>query len=202
MYPCYNTSYSEIFRLFKESNVDISYSNRMNIKHISGAAVLSKWGPRSHHFWMESVKLMKRQRMYDDQGSAYQMLFNRKHEGFTFRLMSSNWFFASHGIDKTGKFIGSENCYRSSVVVTGPVQWIHGDLRECTIMNGEHDEKIYKRRVYYKRGNCESGAPPGVEITTAHSESELKLLVGNNALPKLQWEDQGKQDKDSLFWDF
>ena len=45
VFPCYNNSYSEIFRLFKESNVDISISKRMNNhKSVSGAAVLSKSG--------------------------------------------------------------------------------------------------------------------------------------------------------------
>lgn len=202
VFPCYNTSYREIFRLFKESDVDISYSNRMNIRHISAAAVLSKWGPRSFHFWMESVKVMKEKHMYDDQGSAYNLLFLRKQEGFTFKLMSSNWFFASHGISKTGEFLGSEKCYRSSIVVNGPVQWIHGDPSQCIVMNGKQDEKIHQSRVYFLCRECACNYNATMEHTTAFSKEELQEMVGNYSIPSLIWEDDGKHDSQSLFWEF
>ena len=74
VFPCYNTSYSELFRRFKESNVDISYSNRKNIKAISGGAVLSKWGPRSFSFWKDVVLFMKRSKCYEDQYTAMVVL--------------------------------------------------------------------------------------------------------------------------------
>lgn len=196
VYPCYNTSYSEIFRLFKLSRVDISYSNRMNIKHVSGAAVLTKWGPRSFQYWMKNIKFMIKRKSYDDQLSAVKVLNNQK--GYRFKLMSSNWFFASNGISEAGVFTGASKCYRSSVVVNGPIQWIHGKPSDCQVMNGEHDEHIYKKRVYFRCGFCKCG---GSGPTVATSSQELQEFVGKQyKTPELLWGESLKRRNNSLFW--
>ena len=196
VFPCYNTSYSELFRQFKESNVDISYSNRMNIDYISGGAVLSKWGPRSFEYWKAVVHHMKHSRCYEDQDAAYKVL-RRKSASFTYKKMSSNWFFASHGISEKGEFAGPAKCYRSSIVVTGPVQWIHGSPEECEVMNGRNDEYADKHRVYFLCGTCtcEKKGP-----LVATSKQEFEGLVNHYTPPSLVWEDGGTRDGNSLFW--
>ena len=191
VFPCFNTSYRRLFELFKQSNVDISLSNRMNIDSISGGAVLSKWGPGSFEYWKRNVQIMVKRRNYDDQGSAIYVLSKRK--GYTFKQLSSNWFFASHGISKDGVFIGSDTCYRSSVVVTGPVQWIHGTPKQCELMNTHP----YQHRVYFVCGTC-SCNQTGPMIAT--SDKELQEFVGKSKTPELLWEKDDKRGGDSLFW--
>lgn len=198
VFPCYNTSYSEIFEKFRASGIDISISNRMNIHSYSGGAVLSKWGDGSHAFWMKCVSWMNWRHNYDDQGAIISVLGSRSKQ-WKFRKMSSNWFFASHGISSSGAFIGSEKCYRTSVVVTGPVQWIHGSPGECQLMNGKHNEHIYKNRVYFVCGKCNCAVR---KLTIATSKEELQSFVAPYSVPKLQWNSSPKRGSTSLFWDY
>ena len=153
VFPCYNTSYSELFRRFKESNVDISYSNRKNVDFVSGGAVLSKWGPRSFEYWKELVNHMKSKMKYEDQITAYKVL-RKKSTRYTFKKMSSNWFYATHGVAENGVFSSSSDCYRASIVITGPVQWIHGFPKECEVINGKNNELIDSYRAYFKCKKC------------------------------------------------
>ena len=112
--------------------------------------------------------------------------------------MSSNWFFSSHGITETGLFLGSSTCYRSSVVVTGPVQWIHGNPNQCLLMNGKNNEHIYKYRVYFLCGTCNCNKKGQ---TVATSERELNQFVGNLTTPKLLWQnDNTNRSNSNLFW--
>ena len=198
VFPCYNTSYSEIFERFRVSGVDISVSNRMNVHSISGGAVLSKWGDRSHAFWMNCVSYMRASGNYDDQAAIGNALRSRSRK-WIFKQLSSNWFFASNGIMSTGRFRGSSKCYRSSVVVTGPVQWIHGGPSECQLMNGEHNEHIYKNRVYFACGKCKCAVR---KRTIATSKKELESFVYPNRAPKLQWESTPERSNSSLFWNY
>ena len=205
VFPCYNTSYRQIFKLFKKSNTDISLSNRMNVQDVSTAATLSKWGPRSFDYWMRCLKYMKKNRYYDDQGAATVTLRNRT--GYTFKQLSSNWFFASHGISRNGIFRGDEKCYRSSIVVTGPVQWIHvgipnkfidGVIDQCKIMNGNNDEYINQPRVFFLCGKCNC-TERGPKVIT--SKEQLQYSVGNITIPKLEWEvDNVRRNSNSLYW--
>ena len=197
VFPCYNNSYSEIFRLFKESNVDISISKRMNNhKSVSGAAVLSKWGPRSGNFWVACAKHMLKIRRYDDQ-RAFQEVMARLRHTLTYRQLSSNWFYASHGITDKGIFRGPGRCYRSSIVVTGPIRWIHGSPTECPLMNGQNNELAYKYRAYFICHKCEC-AQKGPLVAT--SASQLQSYVGRHKIPKLLWEKDKYRDSDSLYW--
>ena len=204
VFPCYNTSYSELFRRFIESNVDVSLSNRMNIKSISGAAALSKWGSKSAYFWRKCAECIKAMRV-DDQASVVHTL-KKYTNGYTFKQLSSNWFFASHGIDENGRFLGSGICYRSSVVVTGPVQWIHvsypktfinGIIDECILMNGKNDEYINNQRVYYLCGKCDCKKGPLVMT----SKEQLQQSLGNISVPDLEWsKDEERRNSHSLYW--
>lgn len=194
VFPCYNNSYSELFRQFKSSNVDISISNRMNIKSIAGGAVLSKWGPRSHAFWLNNVRAMRKSNCYDDQSSLQKVL--KKRNGYTFRMLSSNWFFASHGITQQGVFEGNGKCYRSSIVVNGPVHWAHGNPNDCLVMNGVNDEFTLMDRVYFRCKRCKCKREGAVAITSAR---ELQMTVHPNRAPSLKWNNT-KHSRTSIFW--
>ena len=199
VFPCYNNSYSEIFRLFKESNVDISISNRINRGGaVSGAAVLSKWGPRSGNFWVACAKHMLRTRRYDDQ-RAFQEVMARLRNTLTYRQLSSNWFYASHGITEKGIFSGPGRCYRSSIVITGPIRWIHGSPTECPLMNGKNNELAYKYRAYFICRKCEC-AKKGPLVAT--SANQLKSFAYPNIPPRLMWEKNPSHDSTSLFWSY
>ena len=197
VFPCYNNSYSEIFRLFKESNVDISISKRMNNhKSVSGAAVLSKWGPRSGNFWVACAKHMLRTRRYDDQ-RAFQEVMARLHNTLSYRQLSSNWFYASHGITERGIFSGPGRCYRSSIVITGPIRWIHGSPTECPLMNGENNELAYTYRAYFICGKCRCNQRGPLVATSAN---QLKSYVGKPRIPQLLWNKDNYRNSDSLYW--
>ena len=199
VFPCYNNSYSEIFRLFKESNVDISVSNRMNTKSsISGGAVLSKWGPRSGYFWLSCAKYMKGTHNYDDQ-KAISVILSRSRKRVTFKKLSSNYFYASNGITSYGAFKGASKCYRSSVVLTGPIHWVHGSPSECPLMNGQNNELAYTNRVYFRCGRCKC-AKKGPLVAT--SANQLKSFAYPNIPPRLMWEKNPSHDSTSLFWSY
>ena len=128
-------------------------SNRTNIQNFSGGAVLSKRGEGSHFFWNECAKFMINNDNYDDQ-SAISYVLKTVRTGYSFKLLSSNWFYASHGITEKGIFSGNSKCYRSSIVVIGPVHWIHGSPYECSFLNGNHNEHINKYRTSFHCGDC------------------------------------------------
>ena len=136
VFPCDNRSYLDIFDLYEKSNVDISFSCRVNFGPLaSGGAVLSKWGRGSHQFWIRTYKLQNKTQTYDDQGPMLNTVRQYPNKLFSFKWLSSNYFYASHGITEKGKFSGPAKCYRSSIVVTCPLRWIHGSPSECEIMN-------------------------------------------------------------------
>ena len=124
------------------------------------------------------------------------MYLNAKNHTWKFHWMSSNWFWASHGINEKGKFVGNAKCYRSSVVATGPIKWIHGTPSQCELMNGANDRYAYKKRCYYWRQNCNMTQPGPLVV---FSKEEMQALVSPYGAPPLDW----GMDKatDSLFWD-
>ena len=132
VFPCYNDSYSKVFSLFSESGVDVSASSRDGDRvYVSGGAVLSKWGAPSHSFWKEVYQRMLVCNGCDDQSAIQYVIERNQTHQWTYRWLSSNWFWASIGITEEGFFLGSARCYRSSVIATGPIMWIHGDPGEC-----------------------------------------------------------------------
>ena len=151
VFPCYNDSYSRIFSLFKESDADVSASCRVGgVLLLSGGAVLSKWGEASHEYWKSVYKWMLERMWFDDQRPM--LIYSKNTSFWKYRWLSSNWFFANHGINEKGIFSGPSKCYRSSVIVTGPVMWVHGGPGECMIMNGQNNSVAFKKRVYFWSG--------------------------------------------------
>ena len=167
-----------------------------NHKSVSGAAVLSKWGPRSGNFWVACAKHMLRTRRYDDQ-RAFQEVMARLHNTLSYRQLSSNWFYASHGITERGIFSGPGRCYRSSIVITGPIRWIHGSPTECPLMNGKNNELAYKYRAYFICRKCEC-AQKGPLVAT--SAKQLKSYIGRHKPPSLLWNKDNYRNSDSLYW--
>lgn len=196
VFPCYNDSYSRLFSLFSKSNVDIAAScRRGDLLEVFGAAVLSKWGVASHTYWKEVYSWQKQKRYPCDQLPMF--IFAGKKSIWKYQWVSSNWIWASHGIDVNGHFIGASKCYRSSVTVTGPVMWIHGKPDECLLMNGKDNSLTYKKRVYLKSGKCNmtKNGPMVVE-----SEEDLKNLVAPQKPPIIDW--RKNRHPTDFFWNY
>ena len=198
VFPCDNKSYSDIFDLFQKSNIDISFSNRVNRgPYCSGGAVLSKWGKGSHEFWIRAYQLQVQKNHFDDQGPMLTIMKQYQGKLFSFRWLSSNYFFASHGITEKGVFSGPAHCYRSSIVVTGPLRWIHGSPSQCEIMNKRDGGLINKHRAWFSSGSCKTTAR-GIKVIT--SNAEMKKAVYPYVAPKLDWDDYSKRPSTGLFW--
>lgn len=196
VFPCYNDSYSKVFSLFSESGVDVSASSRDGDRvYVSGGAVLSKWGAPSHSFWKEVYQRMLVCNGCDDQSAIQYVIEKNQTHQWTYRWLSSNWFWASIGITEEGFFLGSARCYRSSVIATGPIMWIHGDPGECGLMNGQDGRNAYKKRVYFLRGNCNMTEKGPIVV---FSNRMLSRLVTPYKPTHLNW--VVDRDSDSLFW--
>lgn len=196
VFPCHKDSYSLLFSLFSQSDIDIAVSNRVAGRLcLSGGGVLSKWGYRSHAYWTAVYREMNRRRTYDDQAGMRYVYLGKKSHPWKFRWLSSNWFWASHGINEKGRFVGSAKCYRSSVVATGPIKWIHGTPDQCELMNGPNDRYAYKKRCYYWRQKCNMTQPGPLVV---FSKGDMETLVSPYGAPPLEWD----KDKaaDGLFW--
>lgn len=197
VYPCYNDSYSKIFSLFKESNTDIAASNRVgNFLQVFGAAVLSKWGAASHLYWKEVYYWMLHNKWLCDQKPM--RIHASKASIWKYRWLSSNWVFASHGIDANGKFEGYAGCYRSSVIATGPIMWIHGSPEECQLMNGHNNQLSFKNRTYFKSGSC--NMPRNGPMVVEYLEDLRKLVAPQKPPILLNW--HKKRDALALFWEY
>ena len=194
VFPCDKDAPREILQLFAESNVDVSFSNRTNQRRlVMGGAVLSHWSEGSFEFWKHCYLFMIKNNKVDDQGPmriTYQSNWSKKYK---YRWLSCNWFFASHGITEKGVFSGPGRCYRSSVIVTGRVRWIHGSLHDCKVMN----ERTNVPRCYFKSGNCNTIGKGNYAI---YSEKQLKHDVSPYKAPALKWEKNSKRNPVSLFW--
>lgn len=198
VFPCFNESYPKLFSQFSQSQVDISASNREGDRiAISGGAILSKWGVNSHLFWLEQFrKLSTGYKGSDDQSVMMITLLHDQNQVWKFRWLSSNWFWATMGINEKGFFFGASRCYRSSIISTGPIMWIHGSPSECQLMNGLHNEFISKKRVYFIRGDCNT-TKRGPSVVTSHEE--LRQYVFPYQPTHLNWTID--RDSSSLFWD-
>ena len=196
VFPCYNDSYSKIFSLFKKSDVDVSASCRVGgAVLISGGAVLSKWGEASHAYWKSVYKWMLERMWLDDQRPM--LIYSKNNSYWKYRWLSSNWFFANHGISENGIFSGPSKCYRSSVFVTGPVMWVHGSPGECMVMNGKDNQFAFKKRVFFSSGECEMKKNGPMVVFT---KEELDELVAPQKPPLLNW--NVTRDSTSLFWEY
>ena len=198
VFPCDAKAPSEILKQFESSKVDISFSNRKNTPNsVSGGAVLSRWSEGSFKFWKNTYKFMTTKRFSDDQYPMKVTVSSNWKKKYKFRWLSSNWFFASHGITKEGKFRGDGSCFRSSIVVTGPLRWIHGSPEHCKMMNGRNNEFINKTRCFFSPFHCKTN---GKRIHAVFSEEELKREAFPFPSPELQWNVSSKKHPTSLFW--
>ena len=199
VFPCDSKAYSDIFDQFKKSNIDISFSNRVNRKwYVFGAAVLSKWGKGSFEFWTRTYQFQVHKHIFDDQGPMSSIMRKYQRKLFSFRWLSSNYVYASHGITEKGVFKGDSRCYRSSIVVTGPIRWIHGSPDECEKMNGKNGELVNKTRAWFSSSECNTKVK-GTKVIL--SRSELMNAVYPNEAPKLEWEVNSlKKPSRELFW--
>ena len=198
VFPCDNKSYSDILTKFKHSDVDISFSSRVNRgNYASGGAILSKFGKGSFQFWKLTYQYQVKKNIYDDQTPMTITMKTYRNKLFKFEWLSSNYFYASHGIKEDGVFSGPSLCYRSSIVVTGPIRWVHGAPSECELMNGKNRELVDQYRVYFSKGRCETNYNGTTVIT---SESELNKAVHPYKAPKLKWDHDENRSGYSLFW--
>ena len=189
----------ELFDRFNSSGVDISFSNReLPSGLISGGAVLSRNSPNSHKFWKSCYRYMRLIHQRDDQGGMIPIrsFFDRLGL-FNFKWLSNNWFFASNGVNQDGVFMGSSNCYRSSVVVNGPIRFVHGSPDVCELMNGRSNEFVNRSRIYYSRGTCSC---TNEEKNVLFDMKELRERVCSVTLPSYRWNEFASYPSRDLFW--
>ena len=198
VFPCDKLAVKELFERFNDTNVDIAMGNRMNVPSMMGAAALFRAGKGSHFFWKAAFKHMRSRRCGDDQYGIIVSLRNYRYsKQFEFQWLSFNWAFASHGVREDGIFDGAGKCYRTSLVVTGPVRFIHGTPKECVMMNGEQNEYIHQPRCYFKQGKCNT-AMNGYAV--AFNESQFRHFVKPYKAANLHWNRMKKYSATSLFW--
>ena len=197
VFPCDRDAVRELFELFDASGVDVSVGNRVNVRSVMGAGALFRNSQNSRNFWLYAYRWMKQHNCRDDQAGIFNAIQNNKKNGAVkFKWLSFNWMFASHGITPQGKFSGPAKCYRTSLVVNGPVRFIHG-YNQCQLMNGKNREHIWKPRVPFFSFQCNT-AKKGIVL--AFSENELRSFVNPYRIPNLKWNTFAKYNSTSLFW--
>ena len=199
VYPCDAEAPNEVLRLFERSGIDLSMGNRRSRSNsIMGAGALIRASERMRQFWVETFLLMTRARVIDDQW-AILMTLNRREKllGISFRSLSFNWLFATHGVDSKGNLVGNGRCYRVSIPVTGRIRFANDGTSFCTLMNGKHNEFVNRTRVYFRKETCQTN---GVGFHLAFAEEELKNLTSPNRSPSINWERFRSFSPTELFW--
>ena len=198
VFPCDSKATSEIFDRFENSDVDISISSRMRGRRMSGGAVLYRSNSNTFRLFMEIYQTMMELNITCDQRGLYKVFgkYSRK-PFYKFQWLSSNWFYASHGIDENGNFVGKSRCYRSSVPVNGLIRFIHGSPNECELMNGKNNSLANVQRVWFSPGTCKTNR---TVIGVACSENEIIQFTGNIQHPIINWNNYALASKEDLFW--
>ena len=198
VFPCDKLAVKELFDQFDKTDVDISFGNRQNKQvTVMGAAALFRAGKGSHFFWKAAYNYMKSVRFADDQNGMGAALKHLKNNRFTFRWLSFNWAFASHGVLSNGVFKGSGKCYRASLPVNGPVRFIHGSPGECILMNGVHNELINQQRCYFTIGTCLTTMN---RTTVALNESQFIEYTYPAKAANLHWDEFREYSPTDIFW--
>ena len=198
VFPCDKLAVKELFDQFDKTDVDISFGNRQNKQvTVMGAAALFRAGKGSHFFWKAAYNYMKSVRFADDQNGMGAALKHLKNNRFTFRWLSFNWAFASHGVLSNGVFKGSGKCYRSSVPVNGPVRFIHGNPGQCVLMNGVHHELINKQRCYFSPRNCKTSMK---KEAVALNETQFEQFTSPAKAANLHWKVFNTYSPTDIFW--
>ena len=193
---CNASDIEEVFRLFRESNVDIAYTTReLNRWIMSGFAVLIHNTDRTFRLWrLINDFHMKIDYHTDDQYGIHYMTRTLVESGLlSFRWLSNNWFFASHGVDKDGVFGGTAKSYRSSVLINGRVRFIHTkDSRKCDYVNGKHGEVSRFLRTFYIDGED--------HWIPVFSQRQMERLVRNYKAPAFNWHLLDDNSPNALYW--
>ena len=198
VWPCDSMAVKELFEKFDASGVDVSYGNRENRLYPMGAGALFRDSEASHDMWLYIYRWMRSINYGEDQAGMLAAWndYVPKHE-VNFKWLSFNWMYATHGISEKGMFSGPSKCYRSSLVVTGPVRFIHGDPEQCDIINGQNQEYAWRPRVMFWSGNCKTH---GNGRYAVFSEKELRDAVTPYAIPNLKWTIFARYNATDLFW--
>lgn len=193
---CNSSDIEEVFRLFRESHVDIAYTTReLNKWVMSGFAVLVHNTERTFRLWrLVNDFHMKIDYHTDDQYGIHHMTRVFVKNGLlSFQWLSNNWFFASHGVDEEGIFGGSAKAYRSSVLINGRVRFIHDkDRRKCAFVNGEHGELTHSLRTFYIDSK-DNWIP-------VFSQVQMERLVGPYKAPAFNWHLLDGNKSDDFYW--
>ena len=199
VYPCDESAVDDIFNLFDKTYVDIAISSRIPRKYVMGGGVLFKANNNTHEFWKLVYQRMREIPTHCDQRGIMDILNRSSNKTvINFKWLSSNWYYASHGISQNGEFQGPARCYRSSIPVNGMVRFIHGHARECDLMNGFNNSLINTQRAWFQPGLCNTTRK---EVGIARSENELKNFIGNNiSLPKMNWKKYSQAPSKELLW--
>ena len=198
VWPCDQLAAKELFDQFDASDVDVSYGNRENRLYPMGAGALFRDSNESHLLWLSIYKWLRSINYGEDQAGMLDAWNNYiPRHNVKFKWLSFNWMYATHGISEKGMFSGPSRCYRSSLVVTGPVRFIHGDPSQCDVINGQNREYIWRPRVMFWSGVCNT---TGVGRFAVFSESELRDAVNPFVIPDLRWSTFAGYNKTDLFW--
>ena len=189
----------EAFDLFERSDVELSYSTRLlNAWVTSGFAVFTRRTDMTKRYWAEVTKQMNGEELAgDDQHPMHRTTLRMREEGLKFRWLSNNWFFAMHGANEMGEFLGTANCYRTSVLVNGRVRFIHGGENQCVLMNGNNNQYTTKVRTVYNPGKCTETYRHSKLVM---SQEEFQRAADPYAAPFFNWHLLDNEDPDSLFW--
>lgn len=194
VFPCDKKAPKEIFTLFKQSQVDLSVSNGVPREGaLMGGAVLLHKTRQTFEFWKSCFSYMRNSSIVDDQKAMIHVFATNSIFNLKYRRLSSNWFFANHGMNEKGLFEGGNMCYRGSIVITGPVRWVHRELEDCSIMN----KQPFIPRCYFKSGRCNTTRKG---IHAVYSEKELHDTVFPLKASQLNWKEASKRNSTSLFW--
>ena len=198
VFPCDRDSTIQLFSHFDHSQVDLSIGNRANTRNsIMGAGILFRSNPKTKAFWISVYQKMRELKNADDQVGIYHTLFNKDPPNLSFRLLSFNWLYASHGVNEKGVFNGGSGCYRTSLPVNGKVHFIHGSPGECEILNGKNGELENRQRCYFKSGTCNTTQ---TGTTLAFSEQQFIGFIHPYQPPNLYWKMFESFPNQSIFW--
>lgn len=198
VYPCDKNAVRELFQRFNQSEVDISFGNRMTINSVMGAAVLFRAGPGSFYFWKTAFQWMVKRKNGDDQaGISVTLRYHRHLNKFSFRWLSFNWVYASNGVLENGELAGHGRCYRTSLPVNGPVRFVHGGSAECVHLNGKNNSLAYRQRCSFMPRLC---ATKHQKYAIVFSEEQLADFTHPYPATQLNWNKSRHFHPTDLFW--
>lgn len=190
----------EAFSLFRASDVDLAFSTRVVNRWVtSGFAVLYRYNARTFDYWQRVTKFNRHYRIHGDDQYGMRVIATDllRRNQLRFRWLSNNWFYALHGVNQRGEFIGSADCYRASVLVNGRIRFIHaGIYGQCELMNrGSSKQRV---RAQFAPGSCAFSKRSVPQLV--FSQKKMEELVRPFSPPRYNWTLLEQEDPDALFW--